>query len=111
MSERYQSYVLDRRITLLGTRDTGDRSGWNQHVTEPVEIEVWAGRRDVTATERVTSADSIVSQLRSRYVIRYRTDIDANWRIRDDGVVSGIEGIREINRRRYLELLTRSNSR
>ena len=105
MAERYTSPVLDRRVTLVGKRETGDRGDWNQLETEDVEIEVWASRRDVTASERVVGrSDTILSLRDTRFIIRFRADVDASWRVTHDGLAFRVEGLREINRRRYLEL-------
>ena len=61
MAERYTSPVLDRRVTLVGKRETGDRGDWNQPETEDVEIEVWgesAGRDGQRADRRPQRHDS-----------------------------------------------------
>ena len=104
----YRSPVLDRRITLVHRRDTGERNSWNQPVgsiLDPLRIQVWAARTDITGSERVVQS-GIVANLRSKYIIRYRTDIDTSWRLQDQDQTSGIEAIRQVNRRRYLEILT-----
>ena len=103
----YTAPVLDRYITLVRRRDTGEKDSWGQSISEPFQIQVWASRRDITGSERVVQS-GIVANLRSKYIIRYRTDVDTSWRLQDDGETSGIEAIRQVNRRRYLELLTNS---
>ena len=76
--------------------------------TENVDLgpEVWASRRDLRSSEFVDSHQSIGNTLGAKYLIRYRTDLDESWRIKDpeDSVKWGIEGLRLLNRKRYIEI-------
>ena len=112
-NEDYRSsFVLDRRVTLIEVRDSQTRDSWNQPVEEEHEHEAWAMRRDMSASERISSdlGHALVSTLRAAFIIRYRPDVDAKWRLRDDGQEFRIEGVRQAGRRRWLELLTASAS-
>ena len=104
---------LNRRVTLLKPAapepDTPEaatpvRNDWNTPVVVGHdEIKVWADRRDISVSETVGVRLNL-SNTRSLYTIRYRTDIDSNWRLKDDSTYFGIKGIRETERRRYLIL-------
>ena len=101
----YRSYVLDRRVTLAYTRNTGERDSFNQPITEDVTETTWAARRDVTASERISGqTDRLISTRNTRFIIRFRPDADATWTVEHDGLLFRVEGLREVNRRRYLEL-------
>ena len=71
--------VLDRRVTLL-------KPIYNAPEDEVVDwetvAEVWAGVNPKSGQE-VDEAGRMVATLAVPIVIRYRTDIDARWRIRD----------------------------
>lgn len=99
-----QSFVLDRIVTLIHPRDTGRRNPWNKPITEDAEEKVWAARMDVSAKERLTTQDSLLSILASRFIIRYRTGVDATWRVVDGGQRFNVTGVRQIDRQRFLEL-------
>lgn len=66
---------------------------------------VWANKRDVAASERV-SAHREVSTLASVWTIRHLSGLTAKNRLQHDGLNYDITGIRELGRREYLELLT-----
>jgi SPP1 family predicted phage head-tail adaptor len=71
--------ILDRRVTLL-------KPIYNAPEDEVVNweevAEVWAGV-DPNSGQEVDEAGRMVATLAVPIVIRYRTDIDARWRIRD----------------------------
>ncbi len=94
---------MDLTVTFSGTPVTTTIT-----TTENVDLGpmVWASRRDLRSSEFVDSHNSIGNTLASKYVIRYRTDLDESWRIKDpeDDVKWGIEGIRLLNRKRYVEI-------
>ena len=100
----YQSYVLDRRILLAYSLNTADKDNWNQPRTKDVTEEVWAAKRDVTARERIAASDAVISIRSTRFIIRYRDDVQASWTVKHDGLTFRVAGLREVNRKRYLEL-------
>ena len=105
--------LLDRRIILEQPQITGAKDSWNQKIEihgEPILHKTWAMRRDMSARERISGqGDEVLSSLRTRFTIRYRNDVNAKWRVRDGSEVFGVEGVREIGRRKYTELICSSH--
>ena len=99
--------VLDRRVTLLEPQAGQGENPWGQTVqAAPLQHPVWAMRRDLRANERVVQQGTLVALLDSIFTIRYRPDITSAWTLRtDDGREWLIEGTRQVDRRRWLELL------
>lgn len=103
-------FVLDRVVVLVQPTYEEERSRWNNLVpADPIEHEVWAMRRDLSARERVTERLGVLSTLRSRFIVRFRDDIKATWRLRDGSERFNIEGTRELGRRKFLELICSSH--
>ena len=68
---------------------------------------VWADKMERQALERFVSAVDLAT-LDAGFLIRYRDDIDASWRIRDsDGDLWDIAGTTETERRRWLLVTAR----
>lgn len=108
---RYQNYgfLLDRVITLLKPRHAEQRGTWNEPVPlEPEEIKVWAAREDISTREGVSGrGDTLLSELQSDFIIRFREDINPSWSIVADGQNFRIEGVRQIYRKRFMILEAR----
>ena len=88
---------MDRRVTLLRpvTNEYGDEiTGWE------AVADVWAGIEPGTSGTEVTEADRTVETVPTEITIRYRTDVDARWRVQDRDHLFEIRGIADISRRR-----------
>lgn len=95
---------FDRRVTLQSPAGTRDSFGEPQ-TTWTDEGMVWAHRRDLRAIERFThqQTDATITTI---FTLRYRPDVAPSWRLLDEaGRIYGVDGIRELDRRRTLELL------
>lgn len=103
-----QAPVLDRRIKLIAQVSTGAKGKLNTPITVPVEYTVWAARKDQYHRETFTT-EVQTGHYESVYTIRYRPDINTSWQVVEDGVRFGIENIRQVGRRRYLEVECISN--
>ena len=99
--------ALDRRVTLLEPQEGQESNPWGGSTpTAPLEHPVWAMRRDLRANERTLEGGTLVAVLDVIFTIRYRADVTAAWRLRtDDGREWLIKGVRQVDRRRWLELL------
>ena len=95
---------LDRRIKLIEKLDTEQRGSLNTPIYVHLEHEVWAHREDISAKDILTTQVN-VNQSRREYIIRYRSDIDSSWRIKDGAQSLAIDGVLEIGRRRFLKLI------
>jgi SPP1 family predicted phage head-tail adaptor len=89
---------LDRRITLERKTTAQDALGhpvetWSdENRTPPLNQQVWANRRDMTAAERFR-ANQELATLTSVFTIRWRAGVTSgDHRINDDGVIFDIEG-------------------
>jgi SPP1 family predicted phage head-tail adaptor len=92
---------LDKRVTLLSPvyNEAGD-----EIVDWTAATDVWAGIDTVVAMEPNEAGRQIAVTM-LQIVIRYRTDIDARWRIQDHEHLYEIKGMQDIARRRvHLEL-------
>ena len=101
---------LDRRITLLKPRPAATPNELGELVPgDPVEHPVWAERRDFTGREKLQAATEFTEQ-RTRFLIRWHSKVRPSWKLRDEyGREYEIEGLAEVGRRRYLELLAVRN--
>ena len=92
---------LDRRVTLLApilNTPEDEATGWQTVAT------VWAGIDSDFAGEG-NEGSREVEQILLSIIIRYRSDIDARWRIQDHEHLYEIKGIQDIARRRvHLQL-------
>ena len=102
---------FDRKIWLLQPVNMRDSSGGEQDTYEDY-IQVYASRKD----ENGGNFEQLESQrLTAKWVvswgIRYRSDIDCSWRVRDDrGVVYDIKHIAESKvRKQFLYLKTQTH--
>lgn len=87
---------LDKRVTL-------QRPVYNEFQDEIVDWEtvtkVWASVQP-SYSQEATEASRTVETGIVAIVIRYRTDIDARWRIQDQGHTYEVTGMQDITRRR-----------
>ncbi len=98
-------YRLDRRVVLLEPRPERDPATGETVAGEPAEHPCWAARRDLGGRERLRDGVEFGEE-RARFVIRWRDGVRPHWRLRDErGAEHAIEGLAEIGRRRYLEIL------
>jgi SPP1 family predicted phage head-tail adaptor len=90
--------TLDKRVTLLrpiySTEYQDEIADW-----EPV-AEVWAGITPNFGQEATHEGARVVATKLLPVIIRYRSDIDARWRIRDSEHEYGIDSILDLGRRR-----------
>jgi SPP1 family predicted phage head-tail adaptor len=87
---------LDRRVTLLQPVYA------NEYEDEIVDwqsvADVWANV-DPAASSEIDEAGRVVSRVTVPIVIRYRTDIDARWRVQDRDQIYQIRSIADVARR------------
>lgn len=88
--------VLDRRVTLL-------KPVLSEYEDEIVDWEpradVWASVQPASGRE-LNEAGRVVSTVTTPIVIRYRTDVDARWRVRDRERLYQIRAVSDVARRR-----------
>jgi len=87
--------ALDRRVTLLKpiyNEFADEITAW-----EPV-TDVWAAVNP-TFGQEVNQAARTISTIAVPIVIRYRTDVDARWRVRDRERLYEIKALLDIARR------------
>jgi SPP1 family predicted phage head-tail adaptor len=87
---------LDKRVTLLSPVYNEPE---DEIVSWSPEAEVWAAIHPSFAQE-INQAGRTVATTLLPIVIRYRTDIDARWRIQDRDRTYQVKGITDIARRR-----------
>jgi SPP1 family predicted phage head-tail adaptor len=94
--------ILDKRVTLLQpiyNPELDEIIDWNPVTT------VWAGIVPAAARE-IGQAGRTVAVTIVPIVIRYRTDIDARWRVQDRDRTYQIKGIDDVLRRHVQLQLT-----
>ena len=96
MARKYKAGDLRQYITLL--EPTVTMNG-NRRETTWTEHGAWAGKRDVSAREYF-EAQAYHAEDTITYVIRWRDDVTAGWRVRHHGVTYDIS---EVNRLGYME--------
>jgi SPP1 family predicted phage head-tail adaptor len=88
---------LDRRVVLLKPVYTSE---YQDEIQGYVPVtEVWAAIEPTTGQEMNTGGRT-VEIVMATIQIRYRTDIDARWRISDRGTVYQIKGMMDVLKRR-----------
>ena len=100
---------VDRRVILLEPVYV-DADSWGGR-PEPTWVEhpVWAARHDVPSSGRGgddTTGARIgrnADLLETVFVIRYRDDISTDWRIREGLEEWAVVGVRQLDRRRWIE--------
>lgn len=96
---------LDRRLTFLRATVTEDA------FNEPVETwapvaSVWGSKRDVSDSEKLM-AMQVGASVTTRFVIRWASSVaalDPKDRLECDGRLYDVTGIKEIGRRKALEI-------
>ncbi|WP_404861860.1 phage head closure protein [Georhizobium sp. MAB10] len=100
---------LDRRITLQADGVEIGRDAVNEPIYgDPVNLTVWASRRDVSDGERA-AAGQVGATLQSRFVVRSSTATRAVtpiYRLIHEGATWNISGVKETQdgRRRFIEI-------
>jgi len=97
---------LDRRVTLQ-TRG-GAKDAYGQNIESWSEVAtVWCDKIDVVraASELDSAANQEVTKRVSRFIIRYRSDIDGTFRLLFEGNYYLISQIAEIGRREGIEIV------
>lgn len=103
--DRVMIGAMDRRIAIQ--RATRAADAFN----EPVEtwsdhLSVWAAKKDISDRERLQAAE-IGATITTRFTIRWSqaaSGVTPKDRIQHDGRSYDIHGIKEIGRRRFLEI-------
>lgn len=95
---------LDRRVTIQQPTETRDEFGSVTKVWTDL-VSVWAHKREMSARERFAAGQEL-SERSAIWIIRWRTDITAKMRIRDDqGQLWDIQAVTEgFGRRESLAL-------
>lgn len=102
-----QAGKLDRQIVLKSYSEVKDSSGGITETYTDVAT-VWA---DVIALRgsQFIAAQQTNSQITTKFRIRYRSDIDARWRIGFKGKVYDIIGVPvEVGRNETLEIMAKA---
>lgn len=94
---------LDRLIDIQIRESIKDDYGasipaWILHA------KVWASKRDVRGRE-FWESDKVQSETTTRFVVRYRSDLDVSMRVLYDSKAYRINGLKELGRRAYLEIM------
>lgn len=80
-------YVRDSNGDIIQDPNTGATE------QEWVDVDnVWAAKEPLSAREFIAS-QAIQSQVSEKFVIRYRSDVNATWRVVYRGKIYNIEGI------------------
>ena len=101
---------MDRKITLQEP-ETGTNAYGETTTTWPEanHIETFANVKQQSSRE--VFGGGKVSEVEAVFTIRYQSDVDETWRISYDSTIYEIVGKpREIGRRRFLEIMARSQS-
>lgn len=99
----------DRRITFQALTDGQDALGgltetWVNLATNPT---VWAGMRQLTGRE-FFAAQQVNAEIDTIFEILYRSDLTPKMRIVYDSKNYDIREVKEIGRRKSLEILARA---
>lgn len=95
---------LDRRVTIR--RGTVSNTGLGVTTTWLDYGTFWASRKDVSDAERA-AAGSVQGTVVSRFVVRWSADtagIKPADRLVEGGMTFEVRGIKEVGRRRYIEI-------
>ena len=96
---------LDRRITIERYTETRDPFNNPVKIWQELAI-VWAAKTDVSDSERL-AAQEVGAEISTRFRIRWSLqvrDIDPKDRVRFEGRLYDIVGVKEIGRREGLEI-------
>lgn len=96
-----QAGQLDRRVKLQMRVTTRDPMG-GEVVTWTDVATIWAGRRDFSGRELIMAASEL-SLMDTRWSIRWRGDVKAEWRLVEaNGTVYDIVSVSEVSGRKAL---------
>lgn len=98
---------LDRRIKLESLTVTQSPSGQKKDAWTLVASDLPANVRPISAREQF-EADQVAAQFETVFTIRFRSDVNQKARLTYDGKVYDITGLREVGRRRWLELMAKA---
>lgn len=102
---------LDRRLTIL--RGSKSKDGYNADVLTWAPIaSVWAMAIPVQDAERLRAGE-VLGARSYRFTIRYSSTValvDHRDRLRYDGALYDINGVKEVNRREFLEITATARS-
>lgn len=98
---------LDRRVKLESLIPTQTPSGQTKPSWVLLATDVPANVRPISAREQFT-ADQVAAQFDSVFTIRFRDDVNQKDRLTYNDKVYDITGLREIGRRRWLELMAKA---
>ena len=93
---------LDRRAEIIGTTKT--RNEYNEEIEAPAVLATVMCRLQEISGREFVAAAQLFAEQRAVITIRYRTGLDTRNSVRVDGKAWNIRSIRELGRRRYLEL-------
>jgi len=96
---------LNRRITISTATKAEDAVGQGIPTWVPLAT-VWAKYTPVSDGEKVR-ANEVFSDLMARFIIRYSTvvaNVDTKAQITFDGRTFDVSGVKEIERRRWIEI-------
>lgn len=93
---------LDRRAEIIGSATT--RNEYNEAIEAPAVVATVMCRLQEMSGREFVAAAQLFAEQRAVITIRYRAGIDTRNSVRVDGKTWNIGSIRELGRRRYLEL-------
>lgn len=94
---------LDRQVELLQPQNSPTSFGGTDQ-TWVVAGVVWAEVRDLRGREYFIASQEH-HEITTRFIVRHRSDIAPNWRLRLDGVEYDITQISRVGRRVSLDIL------
>jgi SPP1 family predicted phage head-tail adaptor len=98
---------LDRRVTLLTVSTAQDPNTGEEVETFTAGATVWGQKLDVTGRERF-GASQVNAEVDTKFMLRYRTGITPEMKLRCDGVDYDIVVPPiEIGRREWMQILAR----
>ena len=98
---------LDRRINIKKKTATINSYG-EEVITYVNHATVWAKKEDLSSTERLIAAQ-LQGQIDTKFIIRFRNDIEPTMIIVHDGTEYKIEPPKEIGRKEYIEIGAKAN--
>lgn len=104
----FQAGQFDRKIYLM--RPVIARSSTGQETVMYEDVgPIWANRKNETTGATEDDQSQRLTQIATvSWLIRYRTDVNEKWMVRDEfGVQHNIYAIAEMGRKMYMALKTR----
>jgi SPP1 family predicted phage head-tail adaptor len=100
----------DKRLEIVRPVTATGELGGEVQAGETVIATVWASKRTMSGREFLAGGTQERAEEVATFNIRWRSDLRATDKVRCDGREYGIEGIRELERRRQLEIHARAVS-